>query len=478
MKFASVLVVALAVLTVVSEARLHMYHRNVMGKKQVKPTRDLFSYFDQRNDHFSKNDVSTFKQRYIINQTLWGGNGYPIFVMLGGEGPLSDVELAGHFLLNEKAAIYKALMVSIEHRFYGLSTPGDGTLGTENLRLLSADQALADYAVMIDYVKRQFKAADSKVVTFGGSYSGSLSAWMRQKYPNLVDIAYASSAPVQAQLDYPEYFEVVVDSIGSTCTARVADAFKTIEGLIKSDPDRLLKDFNGCGKMQTDLDEVTFLEALSDSIAGVVQYSGDNNAYGRMFNVSMMCDMIGTTGDAYDKFVAFTRFFMNATGQECMDNNYEDSINQLKKTDPSGPDAAGRSWMYQTCGEYGYYQTAESASVPFSKRINLDYFLTMCKDLYGTDKSSPAKSVDYTNAYYGGRDVRSNKIVFFNGSVDPWHALGLISDTPKPDDMPVFYIKGTAHCADLYASSPRDLSTLTDARTQSWKILDKWLNEK
>jgi len=473
----TIFAVALAVVAAVSEAR-HTYYRNTFGKETNKVARDVYNYFDQRNDHFSKNDVSTFKQRYIVNQTCWGGNGYPIFVMLGGEGPMADTELSGRFIINEKAVQYRALMVSVEHRFYGLSTPGDGTLSTENLRLLSADQALADYAVFIDFIKHQFKAGDSKVVTFGGSYSGSLSAWMRQKYPNLVDIGYASSAPVQAQLDFPEYHEVVTDSIGPECAARISDAFKTIEGLIKSNPSKLLTDFNGCSKMSTDLDEVTFLEALSDSVAGVVQYSGDNNGLGRMWNVSRMCNMLLESGDAYEKYVAFTRLFMSTTGEDCMDCNYEDSLNALRKTDPTNPDAAGRSWTYQTCVEYGYYQTVESSNVPFSKRITLDYFLTMCKDLYGIDKSSPAKSVDYTNSYYGGRNVGSNKIVFLNGSVDPWHALGLISDTPKPDDMPVYYIKGTAHCADLYGTSPNDLSTLTDARTQAWKYVDKWLNEK
>jgi len=478
MKFASVFVVALAALAAVSEARRHIYHRMNTESGKLKSTRDVYSYFNQRNDHFRKNDISTFQQRYIVNDTYWRGNGYPIFVMLGGEGPMGENELAGHFILNEKAAQYDALMVSIEHRFYGKSTPGDGTLSTQNLRLLSADQALADYAVMISYIKEKYHAADSKVVTFGGSYSGSLSAWMRQKYPNLVDIAYASSAPVQAQLDFPEYHQVVTESIGSVCADRVAEAFKTIESLMKSNPSKLLSDFNACSKnMITDLDQVTFLEALSDSVAGVVQYSGDNNGLGRMWNVTRMCDMIGTTGDAYDAYVAFTRFYMNTTGDDCIDSNYEDTLSSLKKTDPSNPDAAGRSWTYQTCVEYGYYQTVESSTVPFSKRITLDYFLTMCKDLYGIEKTSPAISVDYTNDYYGGRDVRTDKIVFLNGSVDPWHALGLISDTPKPEEMPVCYIKGTAHCADLYGSSPNDLSSLTDARTKAWKYVEHWLQE-
>jgi len=475
MKFAAVVVIALAVLSAVSDARRHLYFKTDM-KRKINP--DIFQWFDQRNDHFSKNDVTTWKQRYIVNQTFWRGNGSPIFVMLGGEGPLSDVELAGHFILNEKAQQYGALMVSVEHRFYGQSIPGDGTLSTENLRLLSADQALADYAVFIDFIKKQFKAADSKVVTFGGSYSGSLSAWMRQKYPNLVDIAYASSAPVFAKLDFPEYFQVVTESVGTTCAARLTEAYRKIESLLQSNLTKVLTDFKACGTPVSKLDMTTFVEALSDSVAGVVQYSGDNNALGRTWDVDKMCSIIGTTGDAYDSYAKFVSQYLDSMGEKCTDSSYDDEIAELKNTDPTAPGASGRSWMYQTCVEYGYYQTVESSDVPFSKLIDLNYFLGMCNDVYGIPKSSPAISVDYTNSYYGGRDVRSNKIVFLNGSVDPWHALGLISDTPKPECMPVIYIKGTAHCADLYGSSPHDLDSLTNARIQAWKSVDKWLKEQ
>lgn len=38
----------------------------------------------------------------------------------------------------------QALVISLEHRFYGESIPGNVSLSTSNLRLLTAKQALAD----------------------------------------------------------------------------------------------------------------------------------------------------------------------------------------------------------------------------------------------------------------------------------------------------------------------------------------------
>jgi len=302
---------------------------------------------------------------------------------------------------------------------------------------------------------------------------------MRQKYPDRVHAALASSAPVHAQLDFPEYHKVVTASVGPQCASRIKAAFNKVEELLKtpSGKQQVMNDFAACDSMESDLDEVTFLEALSDFVASVVQYSGDNNALGRLWTVNRMCEKVTAGDDAYTAYVNFAREFRESEGETCTDSNYEAALAELRNTDPTNPNAAGRSWTYQTCGEYGYYQTVESDDVPFSKRITLDYFLGMCKDVYGIDPSSPAKSVDYTNDYYGSRDVRGSRIVFVNGSVDPWHALGIVSDTRTPKTMPVHYITGTAHCADLYAPSADDIPGLTAAREATWKELDGFLKE-
>ena len=52
---------------------------------------------------------------------------------------------------------------------------------------LTAEQALADYAELITFIKKERGADHCAVIAFGGSYGGMLSAWMKIKYGHIVD---------------------------------------------------------------------------------------------------------------------------------------------------------------------------------------------------------------------------------------------------------------------------------------------------
>ena len=55
---------------------------------------------------------------------------------------------------------------------------------------LSSEQALADYALLIVYLKetRLSNAKNSPVIAFGGSYGGMLTAWMRIKVNFMIKV--------------------------------------------------------------------------------------------------------------------------------------------------------------------------------------------------------------------------------------------------------------------------------------------------
>ena len=59
-------------------------------------------------------------------------------------------------------------------------------MSDSSLKYLNSEQALADLATFCQEMALKFNLTNSKWISFGGSYPGSLSAWYRLKYPHLV----------------------------------------------------------------------------------------------------------------------------------------------------------------------------------------------------------------------------------------------------------------------------------------------------
>jgi len=59
-------------------------------------------------------------------------------------------------------------------------------MSDSSLKYLNSEQALADLAAFSQSMAWEFNLTNSKWISFGGSYPGSLSAWFRLKYPHLV----------------------------------------------------------------------------------------------------------------------------------------------------------------------------------------------------------------------------------------------------------------------------------------------------
>lgn len=63
----------------------------------------------------------------------------------------------------------------------------------------------------------------------------------------------------------------------------------------------------------------------------------------------------------------------------------------------------------------------------FSCVFFFSYHIQQCADIYGAEfnLSMVSAAVQQTNENYGGFNIHSSRIIFPNGLIDPWHALGI-----------------------------------------------------
>ncbi|KAG9461461.1 hypothetical protein GDO78_016817 [Eleutherodactylus coqui] len=154
--------------------------------------------------------------------------------------------------------------------------------------------------------------------------------------------------------------------------------------------------------------------------------------------------------------------YMDYIGLKCVDNSHEKALSDLGNTTLSAVGVGERQWYYQTCTEFGYYQTCGDGSCPFSRLITLKSQLDLCTEVFQIPPESVHQSVQFTNEFYGADHPKSSRIIFVNGDIDPWHALSVLKNQSHSEIA--IFINGTAHCANMNPSRSSDPPSLQKAR--------------
>uniref|UniRef100_A0AAG5D602 Serine protease K12H4.7 n=1 Tax=Anopheles atroparvus TaxID=41427 RepID=A0AAG5D602_ANOAO len=456
--------------------RLHReppIHGGPSGAKKAGPV--TTSYIMQRLDHFDPQNVNTWSMRYMENGEHYQPGG-PLFIYVGGEWEISEDSISrGH--VYDMANQLGGYLFYTEHRFYGKSHP-TVDLRTDKLKYLNIDQALADLAhFVVEQRKRIPGAQESGVIMVGGSYSATMVAWFRQKYPHLVSGAWASSAPVFAKVDFTEYKEIVSESIrlvgGDNCASRIERGIKQTEELLQNgEYTRVAEEFKLCSDVDLSkaLDRMNFFSSISDEFAGVVQYHSTGDIEG----VCKVIEDEANTGDMQ----AVARFVTQGLGSfNCNNYAYKAMVDFYKNTawDHGAAQSSMRQWLYQTCAEYGWYQVSGSPDQIFGSSFPVDVFIKLCGDLYDGffDETRVQNNAERTNVIYGGWNPEVSKVFFTHGHLDPWRAMGIQTDLNE--QSPAVVIPGASHCADLSSLTPQDSAEMRQAKEKILELVKQWL---
>ncbi|KAL6701539.1 serine carboxypeptidase S28 domain-containing protein [Trichoderma pleuroticola] len=227
-------------------------------------------FFTQLVDHNSTTN-GTFQQQYQIIKPHFKPGG-PIFYYQQAE--TATFACLERTIYPEWAQEVGGMVISLEHRFFGLSDASNATDPIEKYKSLTLENVMLDAVTFVNHIKHTIPGAkDSKVIVSGGSYGGFLTTVLKMNYPEVFFGAIPYAPPLR--------------SIGANYqNQRRYDWFNWVEDIAK--------DLNLCTipKTAADLHLVMGVIATNAELIPLLSYSSpDANPFGatpeKLVNISL-----------------------------------------------------------------------------------------------------------------------------------------------------------------------------------------------
>lgn len=348
-------------------------------------------FIDLRLDHFNPLDRRSFDGRYFVNSEHFLAGG-PIFVYVSGGFETYDEYLARGAVF-EIAEDTRGHLFALEPRFYGESRPTEDT-SVENLRFLTIHQQLADLAQFISFIRANyFGAENSRVILWGRGYGGSLAVWARQKYPNLVDGVWASSAPINAVEHFPQLHSnafYTLNSIGGPeCGSIVEGAFRIIEEAIRTRDTAYVEErLRLCSPIDIDIAEDVARLFYGIAAETALQFVS-NSQYPDIDEKCIMMRALnsGPENQPENDLDAFARWFVDEFNGnlECLNYNNTAVTGMYQQTawNTVSTIAGRRQNFWLQCTQLGQFGVAnEGAGHAFGWRFDAEFFRLWCSQAF------------------------------------------------------------------------------------------------
>lgn len=161
-------------------------------------------------------------------------------------------------------------------------------------------------------------------------------------------------------------------------------------------------------------------------------------------------------------------------------------------TDVSVDNAIDRQWQWFLCNEpFAFWQdgapTSRNTSI-VSRLVTASYWQRQCSLFFPSEGnftygSARGLSVADVNAYTGGWDMNTTRVLWVNGQYDPWKDATVSSDfepggpLQSTSEAPVMVIPDGIHCSDLIAQNGAVNDGVQDVIDAEVKQIKAWVAE-
>ncbi|GKY97945.1 hypothetical protein MPSEU_000752500 [Mayamaea pseudoterrestris] len=458
-------------------------------------------YKQQTVNHLDKHDKRTYSQKYFEDDSHFQGPGSPIFVVLGGEDPLTNLIVP--FVYVNMAKEYGAATIGIEHRYFGDSYPVKHYTSKDLRALLTPRQAIEDFIQLIQWYRLSKGCSLDKnspkycpVITVAGSYPGFLSALMRLNYPDIVDIGYASSAPLTLYgqhadpYAYFDYVSHVADEAVPGCKDAVRTAVYALHDYLHKEQasKKTISDYakefsickNGVPKYIYENEDPIHMFWTEVNAIIVSHFAEANMGYyppGPDTELEQACRIFLHNDTMQTKIGNFLTMRSDWDKTGCFDMHSELPAGNHNAT-ISASDWSGMGdgetalmWEFLSCQLLPPLSQGPS-SMFYPRAWTLEWMTQKCQARFDYTPSLQALEEEFQF------DDLSNvkHLLFVNGIRDAWSLMSIT--VPPPDsEIVVVNVAQGAHCKDFYGPGLLDTPDMVQAHAKIDQTIGIWLKE-
>ncbi|CAG9331528.1 unnamed protein product [Blepharisma stoltei] len=431
-------------------------------------------YFSEPLDHIN-GDPGFITIKAIFSQ---GDPAGPLFVYTGDNNPIDQAYNNAGWVTQFLQPNYNASVIFIEHRFYGVSQPGNKNY---NLLYLTTTQALLDWADIVQQVR---PSSSTPVIAIGGVYGGMMAAFFRIKFPHIVDGAIASSAPFLAPFDlngsgYARAASNDYAAVNASCASNINFGFNILQSLLERPVqwDTISNVFKTCQPIAEPLQIFQLQDYLTAAFKLIAEYNYPyiSNMYGPLppWAVNVTCGIISKYNQAP------INIWTTLQGMYEVANMFYNYTGRLACHDIENTPNHGLPWFYQICTEMvwpeGQYGPPNDI---FPLRAwNYTSYAQSCNQLFGVYPRPEWNMINFGMTMNANATLEfDSNFIFSYGSLDPFKT-SCFSDLTNFDSL-VLPINGVSTATDLRGPSPQDPQSLIYARNREVLMINQWIKNK